>query len=70
MALNNNKVRNIKKGDAHHQSKLTEKDRVNIKDMYSNLLDERNGKSKGIATIIQKKYPQISITRICQIIKE
>lgn len=59
----------VLKGDAHHQSKLTERDIKDIKKLYKSLLKERNGKPKGIATIIHKQYNQVSLARICQILK-
>lgn len=70
MAVKNNKTRKLQKGDSHHQSKLSEEDRKTIKKMYNDLLIEKNGKSKGIATLIHEEYPQVSLARICQIIKE
>jgi len=69
-ALDTVSKRKIIKGEEHHQSKLTNKDVDNIKKIYNKLLKERNGKHKGIATIIQKKYPYVSLVRICQIIKK
>jgi hypothetical protein len=68
-ALDTIKKRKILKGDNHHQSKLTEKDIKDIKKQFVKLLKERNGKSKGIATIIHKQYSFVSLVRICQIIK-
>lgn len=68
-ALDTISKRKILKGDNHHQSKLSEKDIVKIKKMYDKLLKKNNGKSKGIATIIQSEYNWVSLSRICQIIK-
>jgi hypothetical protein len=63
------KNRKVLKGNSHHQSKLTEHDIKDIKKLYKSLLKERNGKAKGIATIIHKEYNQVSLARICQILK-
>jgi hypothetical protein len=68
-ALHTVKIRKTNKGEKHHQSKLINKDIDNIKKLYNKLLKERDGKHKGIATIIQKKYQYVSLARICQIIK-
>jgi len=38
--------------------------------MYNKLLKERNGKHKGIATIIHKNYSDVTLSAICQIIKQ
>jgi hypothetical protein len=61
--------RTLIKGDAHHKSKLSENDIKDIKKLYKLLLKKQNGKSKGIATIIHKQYNQVSLARICQILK-
>ena len=62
--------RKVISGDEHHQSKLSESDVKDIKKLFNKLLKERNGKHKGIASIIQKKYSYVSLARICQIIKK
>jgi hypothetical protein len=69
-ALDTISKRKVLKGDTHHQSKLTEKDVKNIKKQFAKLLKQRNGKSKGIATIIHNEYNFVSLVRICQIIKK
>ena len=68
-ALDTISKRKVIKGDKHHQSKLSEKQRNDIVKMYKSIL-QKTGKKKGIATQIQKKYPKVSLTRICQIIKK
>lgn len=68
-ALDTVSKRRVLKGNSHHQSKLTEDDIKDIKRIYKSLLKEQNGKSKGIATIIHKEYNQVSLARICQILK-
>lgn len=55
--------------DNGHQSKLSSLDVSNIKKMYNKLLQQRDGKHKGIASIIHKKYNNVSLSAICQIIK-
>jgi hypothetical protein len=69
-ALDARTKRKILKGDNHHQSKLSEKDIAKIHKMYDRLLKKKNGKSKGIATIIHNEYNWVSLSRICQIIKK
>lgn len=59
----------ISRGNGH-PSKLSVSDVSNIKKMYNKLLKERNGKHKGIATIIHKKYSDVTLSAICQIIKQ
>ena len=68
-ALHTVQTRKVLKGNNHHQSKLTETDVKNIKKQFAKLLKERNGKSKGIATLIHSEYNSVSLARICQIIK-
>jgi len=69
-ALDTVSKRKILKGDNHHQSKLSENDRKQIKKLYKSLLKKNGGKTKGIATQIKKIYDDVSLSRICQIIKE
>ncbi len=61
--------KNISRGNGH-PSKLSVSDVSNIKKMYNKLLKERNGKHKGIATIIHKNYSDVTLSAICQIIKQ
>jgi hypothetical protein len=61
--------KNISRGNGH-PSKLSVSDVNNIKKMYNKLLKERNGKHKGIATIIHKNYSDVTLSAICQIIKQ
>jgi len=68
-ALDTISKRKVIKGDTHHQSKLSEKERKQIKKIYESLF-KKTGKKKGIASLIQKQYPYVSLSRICQIIKE
>jgi hypothetical protein len=69
-ALDARNKRKVLKGDAHHQSKLTEKDIKNIKKLFAKLLKQRSGKSKGIATIIHKEYSYVSLPSIINAIKK
>jgi hypothetical protein len=69
-AINMLKVRKNKIGDNHHNSKLSEKDIKIIKKRFSKLVKERNGKSKGIATIIHTDYPYVTLTTIINAIKK
>ena len=62
--------RKVLKGDSHPQSKLTEKDVKNIKKQFAKILKQRNGKSKGIATIINKDYPYVTLPSIINAIKK
>ncbi len=68
-ALDTISKRKVVKGNKHHQSKLSEKERKDIKKMYEKLL-KKTGKKKGIATLIHNEFNYVSLTRICQIIKE
>jgi len=63
------KRKNISRGNGH-PSKLSVEDVKQIKKMYTKLLKERDGKHKGIASIIHKLYPQVTLSSICQIIKQ
>jgi hypothetical protein len=62
------KRKKIVRGDGH-PSKLSVKDVKDIIKKYNKLLKERNGKKKGIATLIHKDYPNVTLSLICQIIK-
>jgi hypothetical protein len=69
-ALNTvSKRKKITRGNGH-AGKLSIKDVDNIKKIYKKLFKERNGKHKGIATEIHKKYNTVSLSMICQIIKQ
>jgi len=57
-------------GDKHYNSKLLQKDIKNIKKQFAKLLKERSGKSKGIATLINKDYPYVSLPTIINAIKK
>jgi hypothetical protein len=57
-------------GDNHPGSKLLQKDIKNIKKQFAKLLKERNGKPKGIATIIHMDYPYVSLPTIINAIKK
>lgn len=63
------KRKKITRGNGH-PSKLSIEDVKNIKKMYNKLLKERNGKHKGIASIIHNSYSNVSLSAICQIIKQ
>lgn len=63
------KRKKISRGNGH-PSKLSITDVKNIKKMYNKLLKERDGKHKGIASIIHKSYSEVSLSAICQIIKK
>lgn len=63
------KRKKISRGNGH-PSKLSIKDVKQIKKMYNTMLKERNGRHRGIASIIHKSFPQVSLSAICQIIKQ
>jgi hypothetical protein len=68
-ASNIRKKKALMVGDNHPNRKLKEKDVRDIMKMYRTLLKERGGKHKGIASIIHKKYPNVTLSTLCSIIK-
>jgi hypothetical protein len=62
------KRKKIVRGDGH-PSKLSVSDVKDIIKKYNRFLKERNGKHRGIASLIHKDYPNVTLSAICQIIK-
>jgi len=69
-ALDTVRKRKVLRGDDHAGSKLTQKDIKDIKKKFTKLLKQRDGKSKGIATIINKDYPYVTLPSIINAIKK
>ena len=60
----------LKLGRTNGHGKLSIKDTISIKEMYLYLFKKNKGKHRGIASIIHKEYPNVTLSTIVGIVKE